>query len=466
MRPTQAQGGPTARAVPFRPELSAEHGVTLVETLISGVILVVVLLSVLATLDNASSTAAVNRARTVAGALAEQDQERMRSMSAVSLSNFREVRSVSQGGITYSVESRSEWVSDATGGADSCSSTGGKADYMRITSTVTSPVAGNRIKPVAISSLVAPRVGAFGPNQGTLAVQVKNELDGPVAGMPVAITGPAALNLPTNQQGCAVFGRIPVGSYAVRLSQSGWVDKNGNQTVTTSGNVTEGNINRVSLQYAQAASVTVAFDTSVGGAKQGSTSPALSAANPSLTGGKRVFKPAGGGASGSITAAGLFPFPDGYSFYSGECAGSAPPSDYFTTNPGFLKVGAGGTASVTVREPAVNVRITEGPNATSAVPFPQAYVVITAKAPCADKYVFNGLNPNGTLPEPGLPFGEYTICADDRNVAASAATTRYVTQTGVVSNDPGGLPLLGTPPEPQLRLRVDHAAGPLGRCNG
>jgi hypothetical protein len=32
MRSTQAQGAPYARAVPLRPELSAEHGVTLVET--------------------------------------------------------------------------------------------------------------------------------------------------------------------------------------------------------------------------------------------------------------------------------------------------------------------------------------------------------------------------------------------------------------------------------------------------
>jgi hypothetical protein len=117
-----------------------------------------------------------------------------------------------------------------------------------------------------------------------------------------------------------------------------------------------------------------------------------------------------------------------------------------------------------VREPALNLRITDGPNAQSSVPFPQAYVVISSTvAGCTDKYVFNGLRPNGTLPEPGLPFGEYVICADDRNVAGSPATTRYVTHTGVVSRDPGGLPLLGNG-DPQLRLRVDHAGGPLGRC--
>jgi Tfp pilus assembly protein PilV len=459
MRFTQAQGVPHARAVPLRSELSAEHGVTLVETLISAAILIVVLFSVLATIDTASSTTAVNRARTVAAALAEQDQERMRGMRATDLSNYHVTRAVPQSGVTYTVESRSEWVRDATSGAESCTANARQADYMRITSTVTSPVAGTRIKPVAMSSLVAPRVGSFGPNQGTLAVQVKNELDGPVPGMPVSITGPAGLNDVTNQQGCAVFGRIPTGSYAVQVSRPGWVDPAGNRTIDTSGTVSAGTVN----------SVPVRFDTSVGGARQGATSPSVSAANPGVPGGVRVFPaetaPA---AAGSIDATELFPFPDGYSFYSGTCADSAPTQhvpNYYASNPGFLRVGAGGNASVTVREPALNLRITDGPNEHSAAPFRQAYVVITSTAPgCSDTYVFDGLRPNGTLPEPGLPFGPYTICADDRNVAASPETTRYVTLSGIVSRDPGGLPLLGDG-TPQERLRVDHAGGPLGRCS-
>jgi len=468
MRSTQAQGVPSAPAVPLRSELSAEHGVTLVETLIAAAILLLVLFSVLATLDTASSTTAVNRARTVAAALAEQDQERMRGMRAVELSNYHVTRQVPQSGVTYTVESRSEWVRDATAGAESCSSNARQADYMRITSTVTSPVAGKRIKPVALSSLVAPRVGSFGPNQGTLAVQVKNELDGPVPGMPVSITGRAGMNDVTNQQGCAVFGRIPTGSYAVRVSRSGWVDPAGNPEINTSGTVSAGTVNSVPVRYAQAAAVTVSFDTSVGGAQQSSTSPSISAANPGVPGGARVFNADAGAPAGRITAAGLFPFPDGYSFYSGTCANSAPTTyvpGYYASNPGYLELGAGANVSVTVREPALNLRITDGPNEHSASPFKDAYVVITSTAPgCSDKYVFDGLRPNGTLPEPGLPFGPYTICADDRKVAASDATTRYATLTGIVSDDPGGLPLLGDG-TPQQRLRIDHAAGPLGRCN-
>ena len=39
-------------------------------------------------------------------------------------------------GATYNVESKAEWIDDATGGTDSCSNSGSKASYIRMTSTV------------------------------------------------------------------------------------------------------------------------------------------------------------------------------------------------------------------------------------------------------------------------------------------------------------------------------------------
>ena len=71
-----------------------------------------------------------------------------------------------------------------------------------------------------MTSLVAPRVGSFGANQGTLAVQLKNELDAPVANMPVNITGPVNQVDATNALGCAVFGHIAAGDYNNHASAS------------------------------------------------------------------------------------------------------------------------------------------------------------------------------------------------------------------------------------------------------
>jgi Tfp pilus assembly protein PilV len=456
VRSTQAQGVPHALAVPLQPELSAEHGVTLVETIVAAAVLVADLLGVLASLDAASHTTAVNRGRTVAASLAEQDIERLRGLPTTTLATYGTATAKSVvGGTEYTVTSRAEWSHDASGTPASCDSDGRQADYIKVTSTVTSNVLGKRVKPVELTSIVAPRVGSFGANQGTLAVQVKNAAAEPVPGLPVSIAGPSAHLDTTNELGCAVFGHIPAGSYAVQLSRPGWVDRSGNQTVTEATTVASGAKSTVSLEYAQAAAVTVSFDTEVRGSKQGSTSPALTAANTGLPTGTRVFKP--NGATASITATGLFPFPDGYTFFSGGCATAKPDQyvpDYFSTFPGFVKLGAGGSASVTVREPALNLRVTRGPNQQSFVPLKEAYVVITSASPgCSDRYVFDGVNPNGTLPEPGLPFGEYIVCADDRNVKNMAVPDRRYAKTSVILADkPEGL---DHATEPKLELWID-----------
>jgi Tfp pilus assembly protein PilV len=451
----------------LRPELSAEHGVTLVETLIAAAILVMVMLAVMMTLDAASRTSAVNRSRTVAAGLAEKDLERLRALPAATLAAFPgETSSHAVGPVTYTVKSKAEWVNDAAGTPASCDSDGRRADYIRITSSVTSNVVGKIVKPVEMSSIVAPRVGSFGANQGTLAVQLKNESDGPVVNMPVSIAGPVAQADTTNQLGCAVFGHIAAGTYNVTVSQPGWVDVSGNQTLTHTANVSAGTKQTVALQYAQAATVSVSFETEVRGTKQPATSPALTVANPALPAGSRVIKPAS--ASGTITASGLFPFRDGYAFYSGGCGANNPSSfvpDYFDTHPGFLQVGAGGTAAVTVREPSFNLRVTRGPNENAAVPFKDAYVVITSTEPgCTDKYVFDGVNPNGTLSEPGLPFGRYRVCADDRKTGVTVANRRYANMNLVVSDKPEGLDHEANG-DPKVKLWVDDDSATRGYCS-
>jgi hypothetical protein len=126
-------------------------------------------------------------------------------------------------------------------------------------------------------------------------------------------------------------------------------------------------------------------------------------------------------------------------------------------------VGAGGSASVTVREPAFNLRVTRGPNENSAAPFKDAYVVITSAEPgCTDKYIFDGVNPNGTLPEPDLPFGRYTVCADDRRTGVTVGNRRYAKLDLVVSDKPQGLDTEANG-DPKLKLWV-NPNGTKGYC--
>jgi len=446
-------------------KLRSEAGVTLIETLVAATILVTILLAVMATLDTASSSTAANRGRTVASALAEQDQERMRSMSAAELSNYHATRpDVVVGKVTYTVDSRSEWVRDATGGAETCTANTKQADYMRITSTVTSSVVGRRIKPVQIRSIVAPRVGSFDANQGTLAVSIKDGAGAPQVGLPVTVVGPDSLSDVTNAQGCAVFGHIPVGTYQVKVQVPGYVDPAGASSIAVNKAVTPQTVQTQVIQYAQAAFVTANFTTKVGASPEQPTKGAgVVASNAALPSpGTRIFSAPAGGAT-SVTTGALFPFSDGYSFYSGTsgCAENLPTQyagedDYFTQF-GFAKPGAGQSAVVNVREPALNFQVLRGSGSTYA-PYPSANVVITAG--CGIKYTSNPLrttadNLQASLVDPGLPFGVYKICADDGS--------RNTTVTGVQNTTSDGLALAGDG-SPQLKLQINTASGANGRC--
>ena len=67
---------------------SDERGFTMIETLFAAALLVVVLFAVFSSLDAASHSTAVNRSRSVAASLVEQELERMRSLSAVELATY------------------------------------------------------------------------------------------------------------------------------------------------------------------------------------------------------------------------------------------------------------------------------------------------------------------------------------------------------------------------------------------
>jgi hypothetical protein len=67
---------------------------------------------------------------------------------------------------------------------------------MRITSTVTSPITGKQVKPVVISSIVAPR-----PGKGTSTGMVKNAAGQPEPGVAVQAIGPSPATKVTNSAG-------------------------------------------------------------------------------------------------------------------------------------------------------------------------------------------------------------------------------------------------------------------------
>ncbi|MEA2232646.1 MAG: hypothetical protein QOD83_2462 [Solirubrobacteraceae bacterium] len=410
-----------------RPNGRREDGWIIVEVVWSALILLIVVSAVLTALNTSTAASGLSRSRSVATTLAEQDQERLRSYRAVDLSNFYETRTVGLGARTYFVTSLTEWVRDSNGEPVSCTNGTVNADYLLVSSSVTSPTLAGRT--ARIRTLFAPPVGSFGPTQGTLAVKLEDYLAAPVPNVDVAITGPDSALLPTNGLGCAIFGYIPAGSYNVALDKPGWVDAAGTTQVTKSGTVTGGNVNAITLQYDRAAQIAVTFDTAAAGAAAASSSSATSitVANSGVPpSGERRFTSST--RQSTINATGLFPFSSGYAVYAGSCPGANPQADdpaYFQSHPGFVQTSPAGSYAATVRVPAINLAVTR-----LGLPVQGAHVVLTATgAGCSERTVAT-TGAGGALVQPGMPFGTYSVCADDG--------VRRVTAPDVDNTSPDG----------------------------
>lgn len=388
----------------------------------SALILLIVVGSVLTGMDTAAVSSALSRSRVTAASLAEQDQERLRSYRAVDLSNRVEKRTVSLGGVTYTVTSEVKWIRDSDSTPLSCTSGSSQADYMLIGSTVTSGTL-TKQRAVHIESLLAPPLGSFGPTQGTLGVQVVDRAGAPVNDMTVSLPGSDSLPLATNSLGCAMFGYIPAASYSVTLDKPDWVDAGGVGRVTKSATVSAGTVSSVTMQYDRSADIHVTFDTAVAGTVRPSSAKALTAANSGVPpSGVRRF--ATSTFAGAIDATDLFPFASDYTLYAGDCASANPQTyvpTYFASRSGVVTTAPGGSYTAAVRLPAINVVVTR-----AGLPLQGARVVMTPTGTgCTGKTAVT-TGSAGTLGDPGVPFGTYTVCAD--------FGSRRVTLASVVQN--------------------------------
>jgi Tfp pilus assembly protein PilV len=426
-----------------RLRLSDDRGFAMVEAIVAAMLLVMVALGVLKGLDTAGQSSGREKARSTAAALTEQDQERLRSFRAVDLANYDETRTITVNNVDYTVQSQVDWIRDSTGGTQSCNNNATQADYMRITTTTTSNLVNTPIAPITQSSLVAPPVGAFGANEGSLGIQVNNRDGVGAEDVMVTITGPTTVSNPTNSAGCAIFAYVPVGNYTASVNTPGWVDKGGNQSTSVGATVSNGTVNVKNLDYDQAASVDANFVTeTLGGTTDvPATTTQLSAANPGVPSGplapfagERVWDPTGG-ALGMITATGLFPFADGYNLYGGGCPGADPTKndpDYFTT------VGASSVVSVDpgaaspaakVQLPSINLRVLYNGAPLASTYRGSTRIVATQTSPgCTtnpEKFAFAGpsTDSQGWMLNPALPFGSYSVCVESL-VPGSGTTTK------------------------------------------
>jgi type II secretory pathway pseudopilin PulG len=434
-----------------------QSGFTLIETLVSAVMVVLVSVGVLKTLDAAAHRSGEQKSQSVAAGLAQQDQERLRAFRAQELNNYSETRCLGRkagGGLVadpecddpglYKIISRGDWVSDQSG-TRSCG-TGARADYLRISSTVVwiePDDAETGPRRVSLASIVAPRVGSFG-DEGSLSIEVLDRNGVGRSGVGVSVTGPKAVSGLTDKNGCLFFGYLPQGNYTVNVSQAGYVDANGNNVVSRPFGVQDGSVTSAVIEYDQAGTINVTFDTKKGtAATQVAQAENVSIGHSGLAApGWRAYGnvplPQGTTLQASFALGSLFPFPapNNYAVYSGNCPG-ANPANYGQAAQTAAPPPAG-SAAVVVREVALRVR-----RGTSDLPTTTPKVTLTWAANLPDargggptycggttnyfisatSWVRRALSalPAGTPSpgDPGVPYGTYNICAEWRPTGTS-----------------------------------------------
>ncbi len=382
----------------------------LVEVMVSAMLTIVIALAIFSSLDNASATSGLNKSRAIAAGLAQQDLERMRSLKVAQLSAIDATAPTVVGGVTYQVTSSSEWVSDDSGAAaEGCSAAGGQADYLKITSSVTWPVMQGR-DPVSVSSLVAPPVGSFGVNQGTLVIHIRDRNGTGIPNLAVNVSGPSSsASETTDDEGCVMLGYLPVGSYTISFSQPGYIDPSGTQSVTRTVSVLGQTVTSQEFKYDQPGSLPVNFrqGPSVIDSSNGSW---VTITNAGLPTGRLTFPV--NPAAPSKTIGNLFPFPDGYGVYSGDCTGANPSLYGSQPSPVGIVPPASAAAPVDVPEPRIRIVVRYGTSTSSTV-VSGALVTLTKAftTGCSGLMSTQTTDAAGRLPDEYQPYGTYLACA-------------------------------------------------------
>lgn len=348
-------------------EGSSESGVTLIEVIISALLvgmIVVVTFNAFALAQRAGTN---QREHNQATLLAAQDEERLRGLQLIKLTQVgHESHTVTQNGTEYTVESLAEYVS---GGSEedtlACGSTG-KAEFIKSTTIVRWLEYGRNPpvrKAVKQSSLVSV------PSSTTLEVKVVNQAAEPVSGATVTVKGASTnLSQTTLANGCIVFGSVADKTVEVNATKTGSVGHNGGtptpKTVTLSSTATT----TEELTLAESGSLLVEFDTN-GGATRGLLGDTAYIGQSGIPSPANFVAGTPGTFATSILQGELFPFasPSKYTVFAGDCEANNPEkvvSGGSVTDEKIL-LEPGKQGKVTVEEPQVNLLVKTGTGSSS-----------------------------------------------------------------------------------------------------
>jgi hypothetical protein len=406
-----------------------EEGWMLLEVIVGSVLLMIVAMGVLGALDHADATDAQERAKAVAGNVVQAEQERLRALPLEELSNHHSTSTKVVNGVSYAIESRAEWVTDATGEAN-CATGGASADYLHITSTVNSSAL-RKGSTVSLDSIMAPPARAFVPTEGSLSVQILDSRGHPVAGQGIALGGDRNVSGVTNDQGCVLWGYLPAANdYTLSYSSVGWIDPSGQTSVSVTQSVAGEQTRNVVFTYDRGGTLAVDFKT---------TRLSDNAQVPSAPGFATIEHPGPPATLIPYPIQGsrletplLYPFTSPYSVYADNCTQARP------TTPAVATVLPGQTTNApAIVLPSLDFNVVNG---AAAVTGATVKVVTT----CGSSIV-RTTGADGHLADPGYPSGTgFTVCVSD------GAVNRTLTQDNTTL--------------PGQNVTVDLAGAPAGTC--
>lgn len=214
-----------------------DGGFTLVEMLVALLVLSILMAGVAMTSINSLRISRSNADRGVAANLVASEMDRLRSLEFADLVDLAvpaasvspSLSAIEQvGAVSYTIETRVYWAPNSAD-LGPCAGEASEADANVLRVDVTGDWPGRRTELVRSETTVAPPIGIYDPNTGTLAVFVQDHQlpPEPVPNVSVQarlIDGGPIHTGNTNANGCAIFDDLGSGDYRVSVERFQHID--------------------------------------------------------------------------------------------------------------------------------------------------------------------------------------------------------------------------------------------------